>query len=152
MDAADYWDGFDEGVDAALERRPHEATIERIAHRVNRWFPGTRVYLGTRRREHGRPGALIRWPDIQFINPRRHRATHVEVDTRAAGMRHHIRDHLAHAPGRRGVFLQVDPVSGAIVRKVIYAAGARQPMVDQRGSVAAPVPLTRDDVFDTWDD
>lgn len=152
MGIGDYWDGFDEGVDAAIVRRPHAATIERVARKVQRWFPRTQIYLETRRREQGRPGTLARWPDIQFVNPERHRATHIEVDTRAAGMAQHIRDHLANSSGRRGVFLQINPRTGAIVRKVIYAAGARQPMVDQRGSATAPVPLNRHDVFDAWDD
>ena len=54
--------------------------------------------------------ALPRWPDIQFIHPDRHRATHIEVDTTNAGMNRHIRDHLAHNRQRRGVFVHGGPI------------------------------------------
>ncbi len=153
MARGDDWDGLDDGVDAAIIRRPHARVIEQVARQVQRWFPGrgVGVHVEGRRRERGRPGALARWPDIQFVHPVRHRATHIEVDTTHRGMNQHIRDHLAHNRQRRGVFLRIDPVSGAIVRKIVFAAGASQPMLDQRGTPAAPLRLNRDDVFDAWD-
>jgi len=152
MARGDYWDGFDEGVDAAIIRRPHASAIERVARQVQRWFPRADIHLEGRRRERGRPSPLVRWPDIQFINPIRRRATHVEIDTRPEGMSAHIRDHLAHSRNRRGVFLHVDPRTGAILRKIVYAAGANSPMLDQHGTPAAPLRLTQRDVFDTLDD
>ncbi|PTT82779.1 hypothetical protein DBR42_16540 [Pelomonas sp. HMWF004] len=151
MPRGDYWDGFDEGVDAALIRRPHARAIETVARQVQRWFPQANVHLEAQRRVHGRPGALRRWPDVQFINPVRHRATHIEVDTTNAGMNAHIRDHLANSRNRRGVFLRVDPRTGAILRKIVYAAGGQAPTLDVHGTPAAPVPLTRLDVFDAYD-
>jgi len=148
MERGDYWDGFDEGVDAAIIRRPHASAIETVAQQVQRWFPRADIHLEGRRRVRGRPGALRRWPDIQFVNPMRRRATHIEVDTTNAGMNAHIQDHLAHSPNRRGVFLRVDPRTGAILHKIVYDAGARTPMLDLRGTRAAPLTLSPSDVFD----
>ncbi|MBA4217198.1 MAG: hypothetical protein V3V71_01610 [Roseateles sp.] len=152
MERGDYWDGFDEGVDAAIIRRPHARAIETVARQVQRWFPRANIHLEDRRRVHGQPGALLRWPDIQFVNPERRRATHIEVDTTSAGMDAHIQDHLAHSRNRRGVFLRVDPRTGAILRKIVYAAGAQAPMLDLSGTRAAPLTLARSDVFDAFDD
>lgn len=56
MGCGDYWDGFDEGVDAALVRRPHAAAIERVARQVQRWFPGVDIHLEGRQRSRGGPG------------------------------------------------------------------------------------------------
>jgi hypothetical protein len=50
------------------------------------------------------------------------------------------------------VFLQIDPRTGAIIRKVVYAAGATRPMIDQRRTRTTPVHLQRSDVFDAFDD
>lgn len=152
MAGGDYWDGFDDGVDAAIVRRPHARVIEQVARQVQRWFRGGDVHVEQRRRERGRPGRLARWPDIQFVHPVRRRATHIEVDTTQAGMNRHVRDHLAHSRQRRGVFLRIDPASGAIVRKLVFAAGASRPMRDQRGTRQMPLRLDKDDVFDAWDD
>jgi len=152
MSVGDAWDDFDDGIDAAIVRRPHAEAIEQVANLVQGWFPRSNVYLEGRRRVGGRPGPLPRWPDVQFINPQRHRATHIEVDTTAAGMRDHIRDHQAHSRNRRGVFLQIDPRTGAIIRKVVYAAGATRPMIDERRTRTRPVHLQRSDVFDAFDD
>jgi hypothetical protein len=152
MAFADYWDGYDAGVDAAIIRRPHASAIERVAQMVQGWFPRTNVYLEDRRRVGGQPGPLRRWPDLQFIHPRRHRATHVEVDTTRAGLEAHVRDHLANSRNRRGVFLQIHPRTGDIMRKVVYAAGAARPMTDERRTRTTPVQLLQRDVFDAYDD
>jgi hypothetical protein len=149
MAYGDFWDDIDSGVDEAIRRRPHAQAIENLGALVQSWFPQSDIYLESQHRAHGRPGPRRRWPDIQFVNPVRHRATHIEVDTTAAGMRNHIsrRDR-----NRRNVFLQIHPATGAIMRKVVYAPGATRPLIDQRRTRTTPIQLQRTDVFDAFDD
>ena len=151
MDRGDYRDGYDDGIDAAIIRRPHAQTIEDVARRVQRWFPSANVYTEAHRRVRGGPGRLIRWPDIQFINPRRRRATHIEVDTTRAGMDGHIADHLANSTRRRGVFLLVDPRTGQIREKRVIPANSTRARVTTAAR-GGSVPLVRSDVFDSFDE
>lgn len=150
MERGDYWDGFDDGVDALIVRRPHAQAVEDVARQIQRWFPSATIRLESRHRARGRPGQR-RWPDIQFVHPTRHRSTHVEIDTTRAGMNAHIADHRRLNPNRRGVFLHVDPRTGAILERAVFPAGsARAPMLE-RGTRAAPLVLRRQDFFDDYD-
>lgn len=145
----DYWDGFDAGVDAAIRLRPHARAIMDTARRIQRWFRHADVHVEQRQR--GRGAAPRRWPDIQFVHPERHRATHVEIDTTRRGMLAHIADHLRLNPGRRGVFLRIDPRTGALIERAVYPAHSGRTPVIERGTPAAPLVLRREDVFDAFD-
>lgn len=150
MARGDFWDGFDAGVDAAIVRRPHAQTIEDVAQLVQSWFPAANVHLESRRRVRGAPGALIRWPDIQFIHPTRRRATHIEVDTTRSGMQGHISNHRTNSPGRRGVFLRIHPRTGQIMEKRVLPANSTRVQVT-RAARGQSVPLRRRDVFEGFD-
>ncbi|MDG0852968.1 hypothetical protein [Roseateles puraquae] len=149
--------GTDAGIDALTQLpRPQRGLSPNLAHwhvigslvnDLRRWFPGTQVRVD-KSRGAGQPGARLR-PDANFNNPRRGGApTHIEVDTQPAQMRRHI-----HARNRalRNVFLQVDPASGALLRKLVYPPGAPRPQLDRRGTQTAPVRLRPTDVFDEFD-
>lgn len=148
-------DGFDEGVDDAIIQRPHERVIGQVAQQVQRWFPRSNIFVTHRRREYGREvGNPDLWPDLQFRHPQRHRTTHIEVDTTRSGMDDHIRDHLQHSSNRRGVFLQIHPRTGDIIRKVVYAANNRNPVINETRSRRPGTPglrLLETDVFDEFD-
>jgi hypothetical protein len=151
-----FWDGFDEGIDEAIIRRPHERVIEQVAQQVQRWFPRSNIYLAHRRRVRGQQvGSPDLWPDLQFRHPTRRRTTHIEIDTTRGGMQQHIDDHLLHSSNRRGVFLQVHPRTGDIIRKVVYAANNPNPVISQtrsRRPGTPGLPLLETDVFDPFDD
>lgn len=148
--------GVDAGIDALtqLPRRQrglspnlsHWHVIGSLANDLRRWFPNTPVRVD-QPRGPGQPGPRLR-PDANFNNPRRgNRATHIEVDTQPGQMQRHI---AARNPAVRNVFLQIDPASGALLRKLVYAAGASAPTLDRSGTPAAPVRLRQSDVFDAF--
>ncbi len=125
----------------------HWHVIGSLTNDLRRWFPGTRVRVD-QPRGRSQPGARLR-PDANFNNPRRGgAATHIEVDTRPAQMQRHI---AARNTAVRNVFLQIDPASGALLRKLVYATGASAPTLDRSGTLAAPVRLRPADVFDAFD-
>lgn len=148
---------FDEADDAAIRLLPpalrgaspnltHWHVVGEVFRNLRGWFPGARVRVDRDRREYGRPAGKRR-PDIQFYNPDRRRATHVEVDTDARSMGAHI---AARDLRRRSVFLRIDPSTGVLLEKQVFPAGAVRPVIT-RGTVAHPVALGRDDVFDPFD-
>lgn len=145
---------WDYGDDAAMRRLPrdlrgvspnlaHWHAIGQVYRQVRGWFPGVRARVDRDRREGGR-AASKRRPDIQFVNPQRHRSTHVEVDTTRGGMRGHI---AARDPRRRSVFLRVDPATGALIEKQVFPAGSNRAQIT-RGTPSRPLQLRREDVFD----
>lgn len=147
----------DDGIDALTQLPRHQRglspnlthwhVIGSLTNDLRRWFPGTPVRVD-KQRGAGQPNRRLR-PDAHFRNPRRGNAvTHVEVDTQAAQMQRHI---AARNTAIRNVFLQVDPATGALLRKLVYAAGAATPTLDRSGTQAAPVRLRRSDVFDEFD-
>jgi len=149
--------GVDAGVDALTQLpRPQRGLSPNLSHwhvigsltdDLRRWFPGTPVRVD-KTRGPGQPRPRLR-PDAQFNNPRRgNTPTHIEVDTQAGQMRGHIR---ARNRAVRNVFLQIDPASGALIRKLVYAAGAARPTRDQRASQGTPVRLRPSDVFDEFE-
>lgn len=157
------WDDF---VDAAapssirLPRLPsyargaspslaHWHVVGQVLRAANRWF-GRQARVDKDRHHRGRSAAKRR-PDLQIYNTDRRRTTHVEVDTERSSMNAHIRDHLAYEPNRRGVFLLIDPATGALLEKYIVAAGSGRAVPAGRGTVAQPLPLHRSDLFDSFE-
>ena len=160
QDAMDAMHAFDADVDAGIDEltqlpQPqrglspnltHWHVIGSLANDLRRWFPGTPVRID-QPRSAGQPDPRLR-PDANFNNPRRgNQATHIEVDTQPRQMQRHI---AARNPAVRNVFLQIDPRSGALLRKLVYAAGATAPTLDRSGTAAAPVRLRATDVFDAF--
>lgn len=159
-------EAIDHDADAALRLLPHTQrarpgvrpspnlahwhVIGQVLSSVSRWHPSARVHVDVDRRARGQSSSKRR-PDLQFRNPVRRRATHIEVDTQPRSMLRHIQQHLTSDPMRRGVFLLVDPATGAVIEKRVIAAGSTRQTVT-RGTPANPVPLTRDDVFDDFED
>lgn len=150
--------GVDAGIDALTQLpRPQRGLSPNLSHwhvigsltnDLRRWFPGAPVRVD-KTRGRGQPRPRLR-PDAQFNNPRRGSLpTHIEVDTQAGQMRSHVR---ARNRNVRNVFLQIDPASGTLLRKLVYAAGATRPTLDQRGTQRAPVRLRPSDVFDEFDE
>lgn len=149
--------GADAGIDALTQLpRPQRGLSPNLAHwhvigslvnDLRRWFPGTPVRVD-KGRGAGQPRPRLR-PDANFNNPHRGGApTHIEVDTQPGQMRQHIRRRNR---ALRNVFLQVDPASGALLRKLVYPPGAARAQLDRRGTQAAPVRLRPTDVFDEFD-
>lgn len=126
----------------------HWHVVQQVMRAANRWF-GSRVRVDQDRHHRGRPVAKRR-PDLQLYNTRRRRTTHVEVDTQRRAMEAHMRDHLAQEPNRRGVFLLVDPNTGAVIQRHIIPAGSGR-VLSTYGSAERPVPLRRSDLFDSFD-
>lgn len=150
--------GVDHGIDALTQLPRHQRglspnlthwhVIGSLVNDLRRWFRGTPVRID-KPRGAGQPGRRLR-PDANFNNPRRGNAqTHIEVDTTDRQMRRHID---ARNTAIRNVFLRVDPGTGAVVRKVVFAPGAptHQPMIDASGTQAAPVRLRPSDLFDAF--
>lgn len=149
--------GVDAGIDALTQLPRHQRglspnlthwhVIGGVVNDLRRWFPGTRVRVD-KQRGAGQPNRRLR-PDANFNNPRRGNApTHIEVDTNPNQMQRHI---AARNTAIRNVFLQLDPASGAVLRKLVYAAGATTPTLDRSGTQRAPVRLRPSDVFDEFD-
>ncbi len=125
----------------------HWHVIGSLTNDLRRWFPRTPVRID-QPRGPGQPNPRLR-PDASFNNPRRgNQTTHIEVDTQPGQMQRHI---AARNTAVRNVFLQIDPASGALLRKLVYAAGASSPTLDRSGTAAAPVRLYPTDVFDAFD-